>query len=122
MSRWYILPVLAVLVVASPVLAANDRAAPAPDRSAKVSASAAPAPAPVLTARAPFSTVWNSALLSANSQAMGLQTSRATNNHVRWTIVGAAVGAIVGAVADDPLRDALIGAAVGFGGSYVMRR
>src|SRR5438445_156543 len=110
MSRWYTLSVFVALMVASPVLAANDRAASAPDRSATVSAPAAPAPAPVLTARAPFSTVWNSTLLSANSQAMGLQASRVTNNHVRWTIVGAAVGAIVGAVADDPLRDALIGA------------
>jgi hypothetical protein len=114
--------------MASPVLASGGRTASTTNKSPAVTAPAAvaaPAPVagkPVLTARVPFTTVWNSTLLSANSQAMGLQVSRGANNHVRWTIVGAAVGAIVGAIADDPLRDAAIGAAVGFGGSYVMRR
>jgi hypothetical protein len=122
MSRWYILSVFAALTLASPVLAASDRSTGAPDRAAKVSGPAAPAPKPVLTAKAPFSTVWNSTVLSTNSKAMGLQASRGANNHMRWTIAGAAIGAIVGAIADDPLRDAAIGAAVGLGGSYVMRR
>jgi len=122
MSRWYILSVFAALTLASPVPAANDRTANAPNRAAKVSGPAASAPKPVLMAQAPFNTVWNSTVLSTNSKAMGLQASRGANNHMRWTIAGAAIGAIVGAIADDPLRDAAIGAAVGLGGSYVMRR
>ena len=123
MSRWYTLPVLAVLMTASPVLAANNPAASGSEQAVKSPVSAAtPVPGSVLTAQAPFATVWNSTLLSTNSQAMGLQVSRGSNNHMRWTIAGAAIGAIVGAVAGDPLRDAAIGAAVGFGGSYVMRR
>src|SRR5689334_19077474 len=109
MSRWYILPVLAVLLAASPAMAANDRAASTAGKS-------------VLTAQAPFSQVWNSTLLSANSQAMGLRSSATSNNHVRWTIAGAAIGAIIGAIADDPLRDAAIGAGVGFAGSYLVHK
>jgi hypothetical protein len=116
MSRWYILPALAISMLASPVLAANTPAA-SPDGPAKATAAR-----PMLTAQAPFPTVWNSTLLSANSKAMGLQVSHGANNHVRWTIAGAAIGAIIGAVAGDTLSDAAIGAAVGFGGSYVVRR
>jgi hypothetical protein len=117
MSRWHILPALAVSMLASPVLAANTSAASGSGPAAKPAAVR-----PVLTAQAPFSTVWNSTLLSANSQAMGLQVSHGPNNHIRWTIAGAAIGAIVGAVAGNTLSDAAIGAAVGFGGSYVVHR
>jgi hypothetical protein len=117
MARWYILPALAVSMLASPVLAANSSTGSGSDQSTKPAAAR-----PVLTAQAPFSTVWNSTLLSANSKAMGLQVSHGANNHVKWTIAGAAIGAIVGAVAGDTLTDAAIGAAVGFGGSYIVRR
>jgi hypothetical protein len=82
-----------------------------------------PQPQPVLTARAPFSTIWNSTLLSASSQSMGLQASRGgMSKPVKWAITGAAIGAIVGAIAGDPLTDAAIGGAVGFGAAYVMHR
>jgi len=140
--RWSILSVFAALMAVSPVLAANE---PAPD--SKGPALTLPTPAavqlparqpvttaaadrstlqlkPVLTARVPFETAWNTTVLSANSQAMGLQSSRAggTSKPIRWAIAGAAVGAIVGAVAGDPLTDAAIGGVVGFGAAYVMHR
>jgi len=118
MSRWYTLSVLAALLAASPAMAANDRAASPPNPSPAVASTAGK---PVLTAQAPFDQVWNSTLLSANSQAMGLQSS-ATNNHVRWTIGGAAIGAVIGAISGDALTGAAIGAGVGFAGSYVVHK
>jgi hypothetical protein len=139
---WFTLSVFATLMAMSPVLAANEQAPSASDAQLALTPPPVvqvPALQPVtttaadkstlqlkpeLTARAPFEAVWNSTLLAASSQSMGLQASRArgTNDHIRWTIAGAVVGAIVGAVAGDPLTDAAIGAAVGFGASYVMRR
>src|SRR5436309_2622426 len=115
MSRWNhcsTLTVLAAMTAATPALAATGPGAkdtqPVVAVTAPAADSSARASQPVLTARAPFTTVWNSTLLSANSQAMGLRSSRtATSNHVQWAIAGAAVGAIVGVIADDPLRDAL---------------
>jgi hypothetical protein len=44
------------------------------------------------------------------------------SRHVQWAIAGAAIGAIVGVIDDDPLGKALIGGAVGFGLSFVVRR
>lgn len=128
--HWFTLTAFAAFLSIAPALAAGTPSSPTSHRAAVPTASAPTAasvarPAadhPVLTARAPFDTVWNTTVTSMNSQALGLQRSAAANNHVRWTIAGAAVGAIIGAIADDPLRDALIGGAVGFAGSYVMRR
>jgi Glycine zipper len=128
--HWFTLSAFAAILAVSPALAANAPASSARDHavtltapaSAQLPAATTVANKPILTARAPFETTWNSTVLAMNSQAMGLQATGASNNHVRWTIAGAAIGAIVGAVADDPLRDALIGGAVGFAGSYVMKR
>lgn len=133
MHRWihsFTLTAFAAFLSIAPALAASTPSTPASHRAVAITAAVPSAtsvahPAadhPVLTARAPFDTVWNTTVTSMNSQALGLQTRAAANNHMRWTIAGAAVGAIIGAVADDPLRDALIGGAVGFAGSYMMRR
>ena len=139
---WFTLSAFAALMAVSPVLAANEQTPSARGAQVTLNTPAAvqqPALQPVtntaadkstlklkpmLTTRAPFETVWNTTLLAASSQSMGLRASRArgTNDHIRWTITGAAVGAIVGLIADDPLRDAAIGAAVGFGASYVIQR
>jgi len=128
MRRWfhgYTLTAFAAFMAVSPALAA-----PAPHSSTTLAAPAAAAAAgqlnpqrrSVLMAQAPFAETWNAAVLSVNSQAMGLQTSRARQNSpVRMAIAGAAVGAIVGAIAGDPLTDAAIGGAVGFGVAFVMR-
>ena len=130
--HWFTLSAFAAFMAATPTLAVSAPASSAGDHPQTLAAPAAvqsPAPQPVpsspvdkpvLTARAPFDTVWNTTILSMNSQAMGLHATRANNNHVRWTIAGACVGAIVGVVAGEPLSDAAIGALVGLGASYVM--
>jgi len=140
--RWFTLSVFAALMAVPPVLAANEQAPAARDAQLTLTTpAAAPLPAlqpvttaaaekpalqlrPVLATRAPFESDWNTTLVSVSSQSLGLQASRArgTNDHVRWAIAGAAIGAIIGAVDDDPLGKALIGGAVGFGLSYVVRR
>jgi hypothetical protein len=136
--RWLTLSVFAAVTAVTPALAANGPAPTVKDTPPAVTAPAAvqlPAvppvtaadnsaqPRPVLTARAPFATTWNTAVVSASSQSMGLQASRGgMSTPVKWAITGAAVGAIVGALAGDPLTDAAIGGVVGFGAAYVMHR
>jgi YmgG-like glycine-zipper protein len=131
--HWLTLSVFAAVTAVTPALAANGPAPTARDTPPAVlqlpavppvaADNAARQPQTVLTARAPFATTWNSTVVSASSQAMGLQASRGgMSTPVKWAITGAAVGAIVGALAGDPLTDAAIGGVVGFGAAYVMHR
>jgi len=81
---------------------------------------------PVQMARAPIYTLSNATLIPAGTQTIGFQRlgNRAggMNRSVQWAIAGAAIGAIIGVIGNDPLDKALIGGAVGFGLSYVVRR
>lgn len=130
-SGWPTLTVVAMMLAVSPALAANPqtsgtRATQLPITAPATVQAQAPRPtmqpAPMLTARVPFENEWNSTVLAANSQAMGLQVSRrGMARPMRMAIAGAAIGAIVGAVAGNPLSDAAIGGVAGFGIAYVMR-
>src|SRR5438067_708809 len=142
--RWLTVSVLATLVIVSPVLA-DVSTGPNPDLQLTVTApGAAPLTAlqpastasadatalqlrPVQIARAPFNTLSTTTLLPAGTQSVGFQMSgqradAGMSRRVHWAIAGAAIGAIVGAIDTDPLGKAAIGAVVGFGLSYVVRR
>jgi len=81
---------------------------------------------PVQIARTPIYTLSDATLLPAGTQTIGFQRSGngvgGMNRSVQWAVAGAAIGAIVGLIDDDPFGKALIGGAVGFGLSYVVRR
>jgi len=105
--------------------------APAPVLTALNTAPAATDPQalqlrPVQMARAPIYTLSNATLIPAGTQTIGFQRSGnhvgGMNRSVQWAIGGAAIGAIIGAIGNDPVGKALIGGAVGFGLSYVVRR
>jgi hypothetical protein len=140
--RYLLGSTVAILLSVSTALAADRAASSNPSEWQAVSA-----PAPVLTAlnptapateqqalqlrpvhlaRAPSYTLSNAVLLPAGTQTIGFQRSAnragGMSRSVQWAIAGAAIGAIVGLIDEDPLGKALIGGAVGFGLSYVIRR
>jgi hypothetical protein len=142
--RWLAVSVFVTLMAVSPVLA-DVSTGPNPDLQLTV-ATPGPAPLtalqpastaaadatalqlrPVQIARTPFNTLSTTTLLPAGTQAVGFRMSgqradAGMGRRIHWAIAGAAIGAIVGAIDDDPLGKAAIGAVVGFGLSYVVRR
>lgn len=141
--RWSALLAVVVLMSVSSALAANELAPPAGNfqltlrtsgtvrATALQSTTAATVGRPILQLRpmtlnrAPIDA--RTTLLAAAPDTLSLQTperraNNVANRHVQWAIYGAAIGAIVGAIDSDPLEKAAIGAVVGFGLSYVVRR
>jgi hypothetical protein len=137
-THWFAGAVLAALLSVSPALAAGDTRAADVDwtavRPSPTVAAALQAPAsgmetpslelrPVQIAYSPTYGLSSSTLLSAGNQAVGFQAKRANaNRHVQWAIYGAAIGLVIGLIDDDPVQNALIGGAIGFGLSYVISR
>lgn len=143
MSRgtlWFVGAALAALFSVSPVLAAPGTSAadvewtavqPSPAVATALQAPTSGTERPSLELRpvqmvyAPTYGLSNSTLLSAGNQTVGFQARRADgwgNRHVQWAVYGAAIGLVIGLLDDDPVQNALIGGAIGFGLSYVVRR
>jgi hypothetical protein len=138
--RSFALSILLSLAIVPAALAANGRESRPRDLQLTVGASKAVA-APVLSSeqsvltmpvqlepvrltRVPTYAASTAALLAAESQPIGFQNRVDTSNrHVRWAIYGAAIGLAVGLIdGHDELSDTLIGAGIGLGLSFVVRR
>jgi hypothetical protein len=80
---------------------------------------------PVQVAQVPSYSITTPTLLSAATQPIGFQGSRAygaNNRHIRWAIYGAVIGLAVGLIdGHDEVSKTLIGAGVGFGLSFVLQ-
>jgi hypothetical protein len=140
--RWLALALFLTLIAAAPTLAAPDSATPAIQPSLGLTLSVLPdslRPAttstvdtsltrlqPVQVAHVPSYSITTPTFLSAGTQPIGFQGSRANganNRHVRWAIYGAAIGLAVGLIdGNDEVRDTLLGAGIGLGLSFVIAR
>jgi hypothetical protein len=137
--RWSVLSLFVTLMAAPLASAAGTPAAPgeSPEttvRSPRGLITADPAPAqavaerslttlqPVQLARVPSYSVTTPTLLATGAQPIQFQGRGMQNRHVRWALTGAAIGLIVGLLDEDPVENALLGAGIGFGLSFVIGR
>jgi hypothetical protein len=80
---------------------------------------------PVQVARVPSYSITTPTVLTAGTQPIGFQGSGSPSNnrHLRWAMYGAAIGLAVGLIdGDNEITNTLIGAGVGLGLSFVIRR
>ena len=143
--RWLALLLFAGLITVSPSWAANDANSVGSQVTllsstspTALSTAIQPATAavldpsltqlrPVQMARVPSYTVTSPTLLATGADQIGFQRTGArsgtSNRHVRWALYGAVIGLAVGLIdGDNEVSNTLIGAGIGFGLSFVMRR
>ena len=143
--RWLALLLFAGLIAVPPAWAANDGNSTGSQVTVlsstsptALTAAAQPATAavldasltqlrPVQMARVPSYTVTSPTLLAPGADQIGFQRTSArsdtSNRHVRWALYGAVIGLAVGLIdGDHEVSNTLIGAGIGFGLSFVLRR